>query len=72
MVGPSVSAVSMVATSEGSVLQAVIRAETQAFGKLEFDVEGELPGFARLYLFQGEPMDVLPPCSVLKKPKQEL
>ncbi|KAK3141832.1 hypothetical protein QOZ80_4BG0338860 [Eleusine coracana subsp. coracana] len=77
--GPSASVASVVATSQGSVLRAemrsMIHAETQALGKAEFDVEGELPGLGRLrcktYLFQGEQMDTLPPCTVQKRPKQE-
>lgn len=50
--GPSAGVASMVTTSEGSVLRAVMRsmihAETEALGKLEFHVEGELPVLGRL------------------------
>ncbi|KAK3164956.1 hypothetical protein QOZ80_1AG0027030 [Eleusine coracana subsp. coracana] len=73
--GPSASVASVVATSQGSVLRAemrnMIHAKTQALGKAEFD-----PGLGRLrcktYLFQGEQVDALPPCTVQKRLKQEL
>jgi hypothetical protein len=55
----------VVATAQGFVmleeLRKMIRAETNAFGSVEFDVDGSLPGLDRLrcktYLFQGEPTE---------------
>ena len=68
----SASVASVVATAQGFVMleepRKMIRAETNAFGSVEFDVDGSLPGLGRLhcktYLFQGEPTEALPPCSV--------
>jgi hypothetical protein len=61
----SASVASVVATAQGFVmleeLRKMIRAETNAFGSVEFDVDGSLPGLGRLrcktYLFQGEPTE---------------
>lgn len=69
---PSATVASVVATAEGFVLleelRNMIRAEANAFGNVEFDVDGSLPGLGRLhcktYWFQGEPTEALPPCSV--------
>lgn len=51
-------------------------AELQAFGRADFDVDGEIPGlgghlYCKTYLFEfeDEPTDVPPPCWVQKRTK---
>lgn len=75
--GRSVAGVVTVrATAEGSVVRDVmrnmIRAEQEAFGRAEFDVDGVVPGLGdrlrcKTYLLQDEPTLALSPCSVKKK-----
>jgi hypothetical protein len=72
------SAVTLVATAEGFVmreeLRNMIRAETRALGRAEFDVEGSLPGFGHLRCktyWSGEPTEPLPPCRFQKKPRED-
>ncbi|PVH38299.1 hypothetical protein PAHAL_5G222600 [Panicum hallii] len=51
-------------------------AELQAFGRADFDADGEIPGlgghlYCKTYLFEfeDEPTDVPPPCWVQKRTK---
>jgi hypothetical protein len=64
------------AKAEGSVVRDVmrdiIRAEQEALGRAEFDVDGELPGLGgrlrcKTYLLEDESTMALPPCTVQKK-----
>ncbi|KAG0538741.1 hypothetical protein BDA96_03G262600 [Sorghum bicolor] len=75
----SASVASVVATAQGFVMleemRQMIRAEINAFGSVVFDVDGSLPGLGRLrcktFLFQGEPTEALPPCSIQRSAEED-
>ncbi|KAG2599533.1 hypothetical protein PVAP13_5KG428807, partial [Panicum virgatum] len=69
----------VVVRAEGSVVRQemwnMIRAEQRAFGRAEFDLDGEIPGlgghlYCKTYLFEeDEHTHAPPPCWVQKRTK---